>query len=605
MAKTIKRPTPAVISDYWFYLTILAAVFISIRFDSKTQDPFNLPKLGVLLLALWLPLYLFSRKIYLLKRKLPLLVFLTSAGFVSALIFSGISSGNFYGATVGVYQRNLGISTYVFFVILFLGIALNFTFKNYKFALISFASLGTLQTIYGLIQQLGADPIPWDNPYNPMIGTFGNPNFASSFLGCSAVACLALVASSKFQVKILLLTQIVLSMALVINSNSSQGLMAFVIGMSFFGLGYVYLKYRKAFFPGLILVAVGGFMGLLGLLDKGPLQFLYQGSIAARGDYWRAAISMWKSSPLTGVGLERFGDFFGVHRDAAQVIGRGYLTQTDNAHNTFLHLLATTGLLGFISYVLLHLIIAVSALIYLRKGKSIEFMTMLSTFSIWVSFVSINLISPDNLGVTLWQWVFAGLVLGQVFIKDIELKFESVKNNYIILMLCIALTTIPSVFLVSKFSTADKCVWKAYAAGYSGQKTLSELNKLMSDCISNGPKEDRYLALAASFSIQVRDFKQATNYTTELADQNPRNSEAYRLGAYALEALGEFQSAVEYRKRLEVLNPMQLENLKVLSLNYIALGDIASAMDYRNKIRSVDPMSGFIQEIDSKIAGQG
>ena len=76
------------------------------------------------------------------------------------------------------------------------------------------------------------------------------------------------------------------------------------------------------------------------------------------------------------------------------------------------------------------------------------------------------------------------------------------------------------------------------------------------------------------------------------------------MGAYALEALGEFQSAVEYRKRLEVLNPMQLENLKVLSLNYIALGDIASAMDYRNKIRSVDPLSGFIQEIDSRIAGQ-
>jgi tetratricopeptide (TPR) repeat protein len=160
------------------------------------------------------------------------------------------------------------------------------------------------------------------------------------------------------------------------------------------------------------------------------------------------------------------------------------------------------------------------------------------------------------------------------------------------------------VFLVSKFVTADKCAWKAYAAGYSGEKTLLELNKLMSDCISNGPKEDRYLALAASFSIQVRDFKQATSYTTQLADQNPRNSEAYRLGAYALEALGEFQSAIASRKRLEELNPMQLENLKVLSLDYIALGDIASAMDYRNKIKSVDPMSGFIQEIDSKIAGQ-
>jgi hypothetical protein len=394
-------------------------------------------------------------------------------------------------------------------------------------------------------------------------------------------------------------------MSLVINSNSSQGLMAFVIGISIFVLGFTYLNYRKVFMPCLIVFGAGGFMGLIGLLEKGPLQFLYQGSIAARGDYWRAAISMWKSSPLAGIGLERYGDFFGVHRDTMQVLGRGYLTQTDNAHNTFLHILATTGLLGFIFYVLLHLLVAISALIYLRRAKSIEFMTMLSTFSIWVSFVSLNLISPDNLGVTVWQWLFAGLVLGQISIKDIEPKKELVKNNYIILMLCIVITTIPSSFLVSKITTADKCVLNTYGAGYSGTKPLRELNKLMSNCISNGPKEDRYLALAASFSIQLRDFNQATTYTTQLANQNPRNSEAYRLAAFALEALGEYERAIVSRKRLEVLNPMQLENLRVLSLDYVAIGDVASAIVYRNKIKSVDPTSGFIQEIDSKIAGQG
>ena len=605
MANRPKNSTHIKSQDYWYYICVLSVAFISLRFDSKTQDPFNLPKLSALLLVFWIPLYLFFRKINLLKRKPPLLVFLASAGFLSALVFSGIKSDNFYGATVGVYQRNLGISTYAFFAILLLGIAFNFSFKNYKFALICFAFLGTLQTIYGLIQQLGADPMPWDNPYNPMIGTFGNPNFASAFLGCSAVACLVLVSTSKIPVKLFLLVQIILSITLVITSNSSQGVLVFVIGVSIFGLGFSYLNYRKIFMPGLIVVGAGGLMGLMGLLEKGPLQFLYQGSIAARGDYWRAAISMWKSSPLTGVGLERYGDFFGVHRDTMQVLGRGYLTQTDNAHNTFLQILATTGLLGFIFYLLLHLIIAVLALIYLRRAKSIEFMTMLSTFSIWVSFVSINLISPDNLGVTAWQWIFAGLVLGQIFIKDIEGKKEPVKNNYIVLMLCIVISIIPSAFLVSKITTADKCVLNTYGAGYSGTKPLLELNKMMSDCISNGPKEDRYLALAASFSIQLRDFNQAITYTTQLANQNPRNSEAYRLAAFALEALGEYERAIVSRKRLEVLNPMQLENLRVLSLDYVVIGDVASAIVYRNKIKSVDPASGFIQEIDSKIAGQG
>ncbi len=603
MAKTVKRPIPATFTDYWFYFTVLAAVFISIRFDTKTQDPFNLPKLGVLLLSCWLPLYLICRKSNLLKQKLPLYVAIVSLCFIIALIFSSINSGNIYESFVGIYQRNLGFSTYTFFVLLLLAIALNFTFKNYRFALFSFVSLGTLQTIYGLMQQLGADPFPWKNPYNPMIGTFGNPNYASAFLGCSSVACLALVASSKIQMKILLITQVVISMVLVINSNSSQGLMAFAIGISFFGLGYIYLKYRKAFFPGLILLAVGGFIGLLGLIDKGPLQFLYQGSIAARGDYWRAAISMWKSSTLSGVGFDHYGDFFGVHRDSAQVIGRGFLTQSDNAHNTFLHLLATTGLLGFVFYVLIHLIIIISALNYLRTAKSIEYLTMLSNFSVWISFVSISLISPDNLGVSVWLWVFAGLIIGQIIFKDISVNNESIRNNYLVLALCVVLAFVPSAVVVAKFTIADKCVWNTYLAGYSGTKSLPELNKLITDCVANGPKEDRYLALAASFSMGLKDYKQGISFASKLSNQNPRSTDAHRLSAYSHEALFEYEGAIASRKRLEALNPMELENLKNLALDYLAINDIDSALDYRDKIKSVDPRSGFIEEIDSKITG--
>ena len=604
MAQTLKRPTTAAIKDYWFFLTILAVVFISLRFDSKTQDPFNLPKLGLLLLVLWLPLYLITRKANSLKRKLPFFAALIPLGFIFALIFSSINAGNFYESLVGNYQRNLGISTYAFFVLLLLGIALNFTFKNYNFAFFSFVALGTLETIYGLIQQLGNDPFPWKNPYNPMIGTFGNPNYASAFLGCSAVACVALVATSKVQVKIFLLSQIILSVILVINSNSSQGLMAFVIGLSIFGLGYSYLKYRKAFLPSLIIVATGGFIGLLGLLDKGPFQFLYQGSITARGDYWRAAISMWKSSPFTGVGFDQYGNYFGVHRDSAQVIGRGFLTQSDNAHNTFLHILATTGLFGMIFYVLIHLLIFVLAINYLRNAKSVEYLMMLSTFSIWISFVSISLISPDNLGVTVWLWVFAGLVLGQAIVKNNSDRTDILRNNYLMLAFCLVLTLIPSAVLVTKFTVADKCVWNTYLVGYSGTKSLPELNKLMYDCVANGPKEDRYLALAASFSMGLKDYNRAISYTAKLSKQNPRSVDAYRLSAYSYEALSNYDGAIASRKQLEAVNPMELENLKNLSLDYLAIKDVDSALNYRNKIKSVDPMSGFIQEIDSKIAGQ-
>ena len=603
MANKSKNPPSTKNHDFWYYICILSVTFISLRFDTKTQDPFNLPKLATLIFVLWLPLFLIIRKLNTRPHKLIVFAFACSIGFVTALIVSALKSVSFYQSFVGVYQRNLGVATYLFFILLMLGIALNSTFRNSKFTLLTFVFLGGLQSIYGLIQQLGADPFPWKNPYNPMIGTFGNPNFSSAFLGCSAVAALTLILQSSLKVKLLLGIQVILSLALVINSNSSQGLMAFVIGASFFLAGIVFINYRRSFWPVTAAIGLFGTLGLLGILKVGPLSFLYQGSIAARGDYWRAAISMWESSTLTGVGFDQYGDYFGVHRDLAQVIGRGYLTQSDNAHNTFLHFLATTGSLGFIFYVGLHLLILISAFKQLRKAEKDRSIRILTVMSVWISFLSIGLISPDNLGVTVWQWVFAGAVLGLIHIKDENHGKTGPNKSYFVLISCMVFVLIPSTFFATKLTVADKCIWNTYLVGYSGTKTLPELNSLMSSCISKSPSEERYLALATSFSMGLKEYKEAIKYSDLLLKQNSRSSDALRLSAYSFEALQDFNGAITRRKLLEQVDPFELQNLKNISLDFIALSDKPMALVYRDKIKNIDPKSGFMGEIDAKLVG--
>jgi len=340
----------------------------------------------------------------------------------------------------------------------------------------------------------------------------------------------------------------------------------------------------------------------LGILKVGPLSFLYQGSIAARGDYWRAATSMWESSPLTGVGFDQYGDYFGVHRDLAQVIGRGYLTQSDNAHNTFLHFLATTGSLGFIFYVGLHLLILISALKQFRKAEKDHSIRILTVMSVWISFLSIGLISPDNLGVTVWQWVFAGAVLGLIHIKDENHAKPGPNKSYFVLISCVVLVLIPSTFFATKLTVADKCIWNTYLVGYSGTKTLPELNSLMSFCISKSPSEERYLALATSFSMGLKEYKEAIKYSDLLLKQNSRSSDALRLSAYSFEALQDFNGAITRRKMLEQVDPFELQNLKNISLDFIALSDKPKAVVYRDKIKNIDPNNGFVVEIDAKLA---
>ena len=52
--------------------------------------------------------------------------------------------------------------------------------------------VGLASGLYGVLQALGGDPFDWINPYSPVFGFFGNPNFQASFMGMAAVAAVAL-----------------------------------------------------------------------------------------------------------------------------------------------------------------------------------------------------------------------------------------------------------------------------------------------------------------------------------------------------------------------------------------------------------------------------
>ena len=56
------------------------------------------------------------------------------------------------------------------------------------------ASLG-----YGLVQALGGDPFDWVNPYSPVFGFLGNPNFQSSFAALALIPTAVLFWNAKYK----------------------------------------------------------------------------------------------------------------------------------------------------------------------------------------------------------------------------------------------------------------------------------------------------------------------------------------------------------------------------------------------------------------------
>jgi hypothetical protein len=61
--------------------------------------------------------------------------------------------------------------------------------------------VGFISGTYGVLQHLGKDPIKWNNPYNAVIGTLGNPDFAAAVMAILAVITFGVLIKAKSDIK--------------------------------------------------------------------------------------------------------------------------------------------------------------------------------------------------------------------------------------------------------------------------------------------------------------------------------------------------------------------------------------------------------------------
>jgi O-antigen ligase len=587
-------------NSFGLYISAGIASLVTLWFQTKTQDPFNVPKFSLLVLLAPFTLYFLSTKLSKKKITNQTRVTLVALGlFLSAFLLASLSSGNIYQSMVGLYQRNLGFLTYLNFALLFIYVCFSLNHKNVNKFLIMFISTGSIETMYGLVQHLGADPFNWKNSYSPILGTFGNPNFQSAFLGITSAAALGLAISMNWSIRVLLSIQILCSLFLIQVSNSSQGFMGFGVAGTVILLSFLRLNHRKLFLPaiGFSLVAFG--IAILGILNKGPASFLYQASISARGDYWRAAIAMLKDEPLNGVGIERYGDYFGNFRDLQQVRGRSFATFSDNAHNTFLHFAATGGFPLVLTYIFLVALVVVFSFRKLRKSEGAlahQISILLGTF---LAFNAISLISPENVGFTVWAWVFAGGLIGLcTFAEETNPPSSSInRSNKFPKVLAASLVlalVVPSIMLTRAINTSDRGIWDAYAIAYSGSGTLDDLLIKIKRVTEVSPSEQRYKILASSMAIGLDQPELSRDYSEQVLKINSRNIDAFAIKAISYEKQGNYLGAIENRKEMLKFDPYNLENLDKISRNLQVLGELPEALMYLQTMREIHPENSLV-----------
>jgi O-antigen ligase len=396
-------------------------------------DPINPIKMLAVSVAgfVGLGVLLANQKVLQLKRYTVPLILICGFMFWQLVVFM-ISGGERIQQLFGTNGRNTGLITYSAFSILLVVslVASSAAFlKRFQFAVLV---VGISSLVYGLIQSVDADPFTWVNPYSPVFGFLGNPNFQSSLIGMlGAVVFTQLLSNSvKIQIKGAYVVYLLATLYVIRETASQQGFLVLLAG-SAISLGvYVNHKSRVLGYSYLGLAAVGFVAILVGSLNKGPLaSLLYKDSVTYRGDYWRAGWKMTVENPIFGVGLDSYGDWYRRSRTIEATLRRGPDITSNAAHNIFLDISAYGGFPLVLAYIALMVLVVVSAIKVIKRsqGFSAGFVGLVAA---WVAFQAQSIISINQIGLAVWGWVLSGLIIGyEINTRAAEVVVEKQKGK--------------------------------------------------------------------------------------------------------------------------------------------------------------------------------
>ena len=400
------------------------------------SDPVNISKLFVLGTFSFGSAIIFLDEDFrrrLIESKFEILVFI--AFIISSILATIFSSQPFQRSLYGISGRNFGLITLFSYLILFLATSQLRLEKSVKKLFYSFGAAGLANVLYGIVATYISDPIPWNNNYGALLGTFGNPNFAGAFYGLLSAYLTTIVLDQKIDKKIRMLVVflIPLNFLCVLATHTTQGLLVFTFSNFIVIYFYLRLEIKKKFLSfsfGLFSMVTGALV-ISGILQYGPLQsFLYKRSVSLRGVYWDAAFKTGKEHLFTGVGLDGLGDWYRrVRSIKAATWLPGPEVVTNSAHNYFLDLFAFGGLPLLISYLALIFLGLVACHKIYKSIKMFEFLPV-ALIALYIGFIAQSIISLQQIGISIWGWIFPGLLISYARIStEPSNNFGNAKGN--------------------------------------------------------------------------------------------------------------------------------------------------------------------------------
>jgi hypothetical protein len=580
----------------------LSAAVITLYFNPSLEDPFNSPKQWLLIIfGSWIFGLVATYK-NLDSGKLNLELKLLIAVFVFTLTVSTFSADVIYTAVFGDVQRKIGFLSYLFFLIYLIAAAKFVKLDEINKLLYTNTFLASIYVFYGYVQSSGNDFVEWNNPYNSIILTLGNPNFASAAMAISATLCLASLFNQRVKryIRLTNLFLIVFMLFAIYLSNSRQGFVAFSLGISVVVIAACFNASKRLGIISFVSSFIIGVIAILGMLQVGPLKgLLYKDSVSVRGFYWRAGFEMFKSQPITGVGFDRYGYYFKEFREVEYPLRYGFDITSSNAHSVPIQMFATGGLPLGIAYVSLSIFILYRGIFALHKFTGPERITLAAIFGSWLSFQAQSLISIDNIGLTVWGWILGGTIIGvsnfnnsQTHISNHGKGLSSRQQLSIAQPLISGFLAFLAILLVSVLYRGEVVPMKVKMLYNNASVNQSPEFYDATERAFNTPLIDpTYKLRLVDLLGTTEGIDKAIEEVKKLNKSDPRNLDVLKVFASLMEFKMNFNSAIELRNQIAVLDPWDASNYLNLGRSHKAMADWPSMDAMRLKIQSFAPNS--------------
>lgn len=455
------------------YLATVFLIPLYFSFFFTAYNIFELSKSSLFRILVWLLFFLTVSKILLYPsskifnyfrhknflanaKKYYLIPFIFIVGLGFSLIFSSNFALSFYGS----YDRQAGYLNFLFYFLWFILLVYNIKTINNRISLnspkdtirkrinrllIVVVISSFLVALYGILQILGIDFLSW--PEDPLftrrtISTFGQPNFLASWLLLVIpLSVYFIIEKKKLILKFLFFLVLLAELSCLFFTASRGGIVALGVSIIAFIIYLIFFlnlnKSRKMIIIFSLLLLL--FSSIWGINRFLPGRFsglfdLQKGSMAARVNFYGAAVDAIKVHPLFGYGIENSSEVFISYYQSDWGIYGDVGATTDKAHNIILDIILATGFFGLIIFTILYYYFFKLSFENIRRRKDLNLSLALGLGVL--AYLSSLLFSFAIVGGEIYFWLFLAIIvlLNNDFETTEDLDFKSagaeIRNVY-------------------------------------------------------------------------------------------------------------------------------------------------------------------------------